>query len=1203
MDEITGGQGGLSIFGSAFNAQIDFNRAIRDADTLDRQLQRIAQNVRWLGGAGAAHINAFAAAMSRAAAAGGFLLNASGGILAGGRTGIASGGGGNFGPYSHLGSATPIAGFLPGAFQPQQPQYGTAPRTFYGVPPSISSAGVIDPIGQYNTRLPPQLGGAVVSPRGVIGNEGIIDVGYRVVGSGTTTPGGPTAIVPYAPPAGGGGGAPPFFTTFAPGMPSSGFRMPHMGGFYGPASMIQAGFTGPVAGVGRGFGRALQPFSYQNIMRVAGAMYVGQHLGNMAAYAGRQTIGQAMYLEERQALLQNALMSPVLGIDRDLAAVRADSLTSASYFAGMPTTAQEMGLSRPELAEQFRQLAPIIRLTARTQDEFTAGLQTGALARALLVARDPVQGTKGAMVALSELYSGGPDRFRSLALRFELPRNRMREIEEEMGGPDVADPGQVIIQMLNEMGFGPDYLTMRAGTLAGQLDRSGALASNFQVELYNRSMEKVRDNLTSLNDAFESFLDSDAGDRAIGTLNNIFGAITGWMTGTPTNLLVGARRNAGAMVPDRLAGHITDYMQIRGGSYVNASGQMVEAAEAFREAALVITGKDFEQALRAPRFNPTENLAAYSMLATLGGIGVTSVADRVLAGGLMGQAARQTFTGGGGALAARGLASAAGAALPVMAIAGASALAVSGFQTFNGARDWRAFAAANPEIAARIGVDPNIGGYRMWTDRLATWVSRAQNPIGTLFGWNSRRQTLYETTGTAIEEGNLENRLAQQAALLSLGVGDSNVVRSQLVAQLAEFAAANPDSRWADESLWGDMINRVMGSIDAGGAGEILTGVALATAARSGLSLVGGGNTYATDPAALLASGGAAGLWQTILGDAGGDSDKALTLLTDMLETMTGVEINTSQIAEATTANFLRPSGQGDIFTGFTADPDMRFSRRSGVPLTQIPTGQSAKASGALAIGSGAVSGAGTHVLSVGAATDYLDYNSYLGGIVTDLYGGKRGRHRHGGIDYVDSDGLITAPYAGTVEYLRTAEDYARYAEMFPGGAAVYGNTAVFRDELGLSVSTYSHLSDATFARYGTAKDLKPGQAFGIQGNTGQVKSDHGGDGTHVHQELWMSDGAGGYYRIDPLAGQDLYENLLPAAGRTTAAGGTINIEIEGKGVINVGGTPEEITQQIIDDPGFFAALFQKVKGLIVRDAADEVVNQAERNRARQGAR
>src|SRR5690606_26714362 len=198
--------------------------------------------------------------------------------------------------------------------------------------------------------------------------------------------------------------------------------------------------------------------------------------------------------------------------DRPLAETLADRLTSSSYFAGMPVTAAEMGLSRAELAEQFRQLAPIIRITARTQDEFQTGLQTGALARALLVARDPVQGTQGAMVALSELYSGGPDRFRSLSLRFELPRNRLREIEQEMGGAGVADPGQVVIQMLREMGFGPEYLVRRAGTFSGQVERFGALFSNFRIDLYERSLERVRDNLTNLNNVFEAFLDSDAGD-------------------------------------------------------------------------------------------------------------------------------------------------------------------------------------------------------------------------------------------------------------------------------------------------------------------------------------------------------------------------------------------------------------------------------------------------------------------------------------------------------------------------------------------------------------------------------------------------------------------------------------------------------------------------------------------------------------------
>src|SRR5690606_25355097 len=96
----------------------------------------------------------------------------------------------------------------------------------------------------------------------------------------------------------------------------------------------------------------------------------------------------------------------------------------------------------------------------------------------------------------------------------------------------------------------------------------------------------------------------------------------------------------------------------------------------------------------------------------------------------------------------------------------------------------------------------------------------------------------------------------------------------------------------------------------------------------------------------------------------------------------------------------------------------------------------------------------------------YQASDPFFGGILTSSYGEVRqGGRVHRGLDYVlppDSGGILRAFTAGSIEYLQSAESYARYP-MFEGGYNVYGNTAVLTDALGV-MHTFSHLSDETIA-------------------------------------------------------------------------------------------------------------------------------------------
>jgi len=1196
----------LATYGAKFVVESNFNEAVRQAEALDRYLDRVERGVRWLGSEGVAHINAFAAAVARAAAAQGMLLNASGGFLygphAGVQTGVLPSGVGVIAPSS---SRQPLyLPFFAPVYRPPMPQ----PFAAYA-PPTISPYGVVDPLGGFRTLSGPNLISPVISGTGTVGRVPM--AGAPVTGgpSAIGSPPGGTPINPNTPAMGGptpeiiphptmfGRGAYVYTVPFTP-VPSAWQR------FQGSVNWLQSNVTGPAATATSGIGSVARFFSPLNLMRLASGIYIGQQVSNLARYVGAQTIGQARFLEERLELLENALIGPQMGIDRDLASTLADRLTSSSYFAGMPVTAAEMGLSRAELAEQFRQLAPIIRITARTQDEFQAGLQTGALARALLVARDPVQGTQGAIVALSELYSGGPDRFRSLSLRFELPRNRLREIEQEMGGAGVADPGQVVIQMLREMGFGPEYLVRRAGTFSGQVERFGALFSNFRIDLYERSLERVRDNLTNLNNVFEAFLDSDAGDRVVAFFNDLFGRLTGFITDEPTNLLIGMMRSEGAMDPARLSRSISEYMQARGGQWVDVSGRLVDAATAFREAADLITSRRLEQVLSLPGYNAGSALGFQTALGTVGGVLGMGILDRILTGGMFARASQMVATSGiRAAAAAAGTAALTGLGtmLPIAGIAGLVGTGLTIRQTMAGVNDYAQFAAAYPDIAARYGI-PDVPTSRIIAERIGVNIHRLFDAL-TGGGWlrdpsPNLDNTIYQQQLTAMREGSIEALLMQQAAMLSLGETDPNVIRSHLAGTLYDFIAANPDSEIA--RLYGQrgagyigglVENAVSGISDRDQVGRVLAGTVLEASAARGLSVVLGGQTFPGDPATMLNAEGQAALWSWVLEQVSGDSKQALILLTEILEQVAQTAVNTSALNPEARFTFMRPSGQGDLFTGFITDPDMRLVRRSGRRLPGATSQGGAVTTASYSVAIGAAGGGTQH-----ATMPYVtrgSYDAFFSGTITDFYGSNRTYGKHGGLDYVlgaDQRGVLTAPYSGRVEYLSTPEDYARYPMLDAyDPVATFGNTAVLIDPLG-GIHTFSHLSDETLSRFGSLTEVRAGQQFAIQGATGMAT------GPHIHQEMWMPDGRGGYIPIDPLFAESYFTKVLPNVERSLRSGtDSINISF-GDLVINVSNASN--TEEVIAQA---TAAFEAELRQHLRDEAVNIYDRAVETKTRQG--
>lgn len=1283
---------GVSIFGAKFVAEIDFTKALADAKSFQEVIEAIPGQIQQMVASSKASLNELTAAFQQASAAAAGIGGGGGavsGIAATQSPAVSTASSFMWlsTPQSTPAAATSTPRIV--APPPQKPPVGLQRGIAFGGGQHILPGPTADPSTGYLWTGTPRLPPPAVAPAARFGPavpyQGPVAAhpyyaGYSPTSAlygmaGSAVPGthfspsnqmvhvprppitawtyyqGPVAAHSYY--AGYTGGAAPYsmaggavpgthfspsnqmvHVPMAPGPIDAAFQplQRNFGAWYDTATAI----TGTYRRMGSGFG---QIFNYQNMMRAAAGLYVGQNIGNLATYAGRQTIGQAMYLEERQALLENALMSEQLDITRDHARARAASLTSASYFAGMPVTAQEMGLSRVELAEQFRQLAPIIRLTARTQDEFQAGLQTGALARALLVARDPVQGTKGSMVALSELYSGGPDRFRSLALRFELPRNRLLEIEQEHGGADVADPGQVLIQMLSEMGFGPNYLVMRSGTLAGQLDRSQALFENFRVELYADAMNKVRDNITRLNDSFERFLDSDAGDAAIERLDRFFGGITGFLTTGLSNVLA-TGIGTGPMDSVRTARHIGEYMQVRGGEFTNATGQIISAGEAFQEAAQMITGKQFAQAMRSAIPNPNFGLLGMTAMGTIGLTTAGSLLDRVLLAGAGRPAMNAALAGrwgAAGATIAGGLATSLALPLGIAAtVAGGAALAR---QSGTIAQSWRHLAQISPEFAQQYDVPGNIGWSRMMDNRVLNWIGNAldlgkgtfstnrmvNEALGSNLPTEARTSFAYRA-GMGLRDWEIVSPLLTNAYLTSLESGNE-VTRASVVGMVQEFVAQNPgDYDLQQMTGWIDFIMNTVAGDNRTTLGTMLAGVVATRAAMGGLTMVGPDGALISDNPALAGSSaeGIMGLWQSVLGQVGGDEAAGLEYLKAMLGSLARIAENTEALAESANAgNYIRPSMAGDIFTGFIENPDMRFTHRSGMPRVAVATtsGVAAAApSGGVtyAVSGGAVAGGDVYGIGLGAYADGMGWNAYFGGVMTESYGARRANGSiHGGIDYVRRPGEVghlAAPYAGTVEYLITAEDYARYPGMFgvanPNRDQVgtYGITAVFRDAVAGTLSTYSHLSEETISLYGSDnQSLRAGQKFAVQGNTGYTFSDNGGDGTHVHHEFWVPDSSArhGFTRINPLYSENYFANL-GGIQQGVNQGATINISMDGQ-TFNISSgetrTPEEIVDALLADPKYRAILVGNIAAAFAHSpsAAVGLIRAAEGALARRG--
>jgi hypothetical protein len=568
-------------------------------------------------------------------------------------------------------------------------------------------------------------------------------------------------------------GTAPFIPASSPWAPSRRARVAHS---------VLPGYEAAQRGlsdIGGGVGRVQDTFSSSRLMGAASSVFLLEQLGQTVGRVGQSTVGQSMRVEEYGALLANSLLGDEL--DRPAAERLSERLINAEYVSGLDLPTSELGLSRAALAEQYKGLAPIVRVGADGPQDFVQRMQRGATLSQLLLARDPTQGQTGVNVALSELLAGGSTRFLSLSRRFELSNSQLRRIEASEGGEGVADPVAVAIEALSEMGLGPDYLKTRARTMAGELEQSGALFANLRGDAFEQGTGVLAGNLRTVNDAFSTYSKTDAYSRQLEAGGSRIAGAFDFVTqplvqGIAGNML----RTGGSLDESYLARSASELMQTRQGEFVNAAGEIVSAAEAFRDAAQTIHSAHLERLLEQPEYSPGQQTRMDTLLTTGLTLGGAMLANRVF-GGAGGMLLRGLTTPGAGLGAT--LATAGAAAAPAALVAGgalAVGATVAAYRRADMSRDvYSRLEESNPQLLDDLNVSAvqrgQIGRFADRDDVLgsAYYVAmsnrdRALNLVtGGRFGertYGERGGTFDEFLAQQGQRGGVEDALADMAA-------------------------------------------------------------------------------------------------------------------------------------------------------------------------------------------------------------------------------------------------------------------------------------------------------------------------------------------------------------------------------------------------------------------------------------------------------
>lgn len=157
-------------------------------------------------------------------------------------------------------------------------------------------------------------------------------------------------------------------------------------------------------------------------------------------------------------------------LEKQQVALRSLSGTQEKYIENLAAAKAQQDKFGGSLADNVESLSGFANLSNRTGIEIT---KLANLARALATI-DPVQGFKGAAIALKEFFSGD---ITSLARRFEIPRDALNEIKK------IADEGERFAALeakLAEFGITQELVAAQARTTAVEYAKlSGAATDAF----------------------------------------------------------------------------------------------------------------------------------------------------------------------------------------------------------------------------------------------------------------------------------------------------------------------------------------------------------------------------------------------------------------------------------------------------------------------------------------------------------------------------------------------------------------------------------------------------------------------------------------------------------------------------------------------------------------------------------------------------
>lgn len=972
-----------------------------------------------------------------------------------------------------------------------------------------------------------------------------------------------------------GGGAPPM------SYPGS---LVHVGQPEAPGVTVGGAFSLPRtpyvdamrtwADMSQNVGRLASPFRYRNLHRIASGLYIGRTFMRSVGALSDMTIGSAAQEQEGRTLLAQSLAGGAIGMSMDEAQLLADRLVEAQYLTGMSMSARQLGLSRAELAEQYRQLAPIVRLHADDPITFAEGLERGSIARQLLVARDPVQGTRGASVALSELYAGGSDRFRSLAMRFELPRSRMMELEAErtaQAGGASYDPALIIIDLLEEMGIGPDYLEARARqTLPGQVDRTRALFADARIDVFQSSLHRTIDNIARLNDAMELWANSDAYDAVIDKVDSFLGGVASIASTPFMNYLSSSALAGGShMSLMRTGGGALDMLEHVGDQFWLRDRTAGGGARAFGEAAAEVL---------VQRAGMLLHQAAPNMGMELG-VGTTrNLVVSLLAGTVMN---RLMFGGQGGNIISGAMAA------PVGTRLGTLGRGLGG-----------AFMRTGLPLLATVGGSGLVAGARMGIDRYDMLANIPAEYLAEEAYWNAGGGEEGERAAAHARRRVELSRELQDASPLrrgwygflampesirgALGINpaithtqfDAETARSYMLSEtISTLRYLDPDisalpeaeqrgavfdmlNAMNIEQEWGvsrgDLLRAVNASYQIGEEETRLQGLSVMLSGAAQAQMRQGEGFEVRTPDGRILGFSAADapalmddrvefnrvikeLAQHFLSFADPEAT-ANELLDLILGQIRGVKENTDEMVALLAPRFRLSEAPG-LYYGYLGDPDYRnvglegsFSR----PM-ESPSAKPGPASGTSGAG-GAVPTGRSDLSVVPPVGGWVDSN-VLTWTNTDYITSRPGIGNHAGVDLVSSDPNIYSFFDDPVTV--TANHWSE-----TGGNLLQVETA--------SGNRYNMMHFASKPSWKVGDTIGPGELLGIQGTTGSMSS-----GDHLHLELEHG-------RSNPLnMGEGFYDTL--ASDASGLGGSTIQVG-DTTVVVNVAepnATPEQIAEAV----------------------------------------